>query len=114
MISDWVLKFAEPIIDNPAMCEKFVSAAKKHPNDISKLRKFILSHGDLVHGCFFPDTDIDILTAIVLRFVYDNIFQKVLFGELRNSGEVVTSIEAAMQTSVEPKRGESSSPLLSC
>lgn len=114
MISDWVLKFAEPIVESPVMCEKFVSAAKKHPHDISRLRKFMLSHGDLVHGALYPDTDIDILTAIVLRYVHDNIFQKVLFRGLRNTGEVVTYIEASMQTNVEPKRGESASPLLYC
>lgn len=106
MISDWVLKIAEPVVDNPNRRESFISAAKKQPNDIAKLKKFMMNHGELVHGSLFPDTDIDVLTAIVLRFVHDNIFQKVLFGDLRNPGEVITSIEASMQTNVEPKRGK--------
>lgn len=98
-----MLKFAEPIVDNP---EEFVSTAKKRHNDIIKLRKYIAIHGDLVHGTLYPDTDIDVLTAIVLRYVHDSIFQMVLFGDMRGTGDVITSIEVSMQNNVEPKRGE--------
>lgn len=105
-ISDWVLKFAEPIVDNPTLRDSFVAAAKEQHRDILKLRRFILDRGDFVNGLLYPDTDIDILIAIVLRYIHENIFQKVLLGGMRDAGEIVTAIEGSMQTNVEPKRGE--------
>jgi hypothetical protein len=101
-----VQKFADPIVDNEEKFLKFVARAKRHPEDTAKLQRFMANQPDLIHGCLYPETDVDILTSLVLRFVNDNIFQKGVPGAPAYYGEVIAQIEGSMQLHVEPKRGE--------
>jgi hypothetical protein len=95
----------DPILDDDDRMDDVLAAAKKRPADIQRLKRYIQSQGDLVHGCMFPETDIDIMIAVVMRFLQDHIFQKILFGAAPDTVETITLVEASMQTNVEPKRG---------
>lgn len=95
----------EPILDDDDRIDDVLAAAKKRPGDVQKLKRYIHGQGDLVHGCMFPETDIDIMIAVVMRFLQDHIFQKILFGAAPDAVETITFVEASMQTNVEPKRG---------
>jgi len=97
---------ADPIIDDEANLQHAIARAKKAPEDVAKLRTCIGNHPDLIHGCLYPETDVDIMISIVLRHLNDNIFQKGVPGNVRQLGEAVGQIEASMQSHVEPKRGE--------
>ncbi|KAK0705552.1 hypothetical protein B0H67DRAFT_497653 [Lasiosphaeris hirsuta] len=103
-ITDWVTKFAEPILDDPSKMDEVLSSAKKRPADFRGIRNYMTHNSDLVSGCMFPETDIDILIAIVTRFLHDNVFQMNLFGALPEAVEVLSFLEASMQNNVEPKR----------
>lgn len=85
--------------------EEIVTSAKKKPAEFLKLKKHIQNHADLTNGCLFPETDVDIIIAIVTRFLHDNVFQKVLFGMVPLVVEVITYVETSMLSNVEPKRG---------
>lgn len=104
-ITDWVTNFMDPILDDDDRIDDVLAAAKERPGDVQKLKRYIRSQGDLVHGCMFPETDIDIMIAVVMRFLQDHIFQKILFGAAADAVEAITFVEASMQTNVEPKRG---------
>lgn len=95
----------DPILDDNDKMDEIVSAAKKRPLETQKLKKYMHSYGDLVHGSMFPETDTDILLAIIMRFLQEHIFQKVLFGTVPSVVEVLALVESSMQTNVEPKRG---------
>ncbi|KAL2130857.1 hypothetical protein VTI74DRAFT_5847 [Chaetomium olivicolor] len=103
-ITDWVTNFMDPILDDDDRIDEILAATKKRPADLQRLRKYMHQQGDLVHGCMFPETDIDIMIALVMRFLQDNIFQKILFGALPDIIEVLSFVEASMQTNVEPRR----------
>lgn len=105
-VTDWVTDFTEPALDNDDKQDEVVVAAKKRPGDIQKLRGYLRSQPDLAYGCMYPETDIDIFIAIVMRYLQDHIFQKVLYGATADAVETINFLEASMQTNVEPKRGD--------
>ncbi len=95
----------EPIVDDPEKMDSLLLNLKKRPGDFGKLRKLMLKYGDLVNGCHYPETDVDVAIAAVLRWLHDEIFQTILYGVAPQVVELISFIESAMQTSVEPKRG---------
>ncbi|EAQ84165.1 hypothetical protein CHGG_10569 [Chaetomium globosum CBS 148.51] len=103
-ITDWVTNFIDPILDDDNKMDDVLAAAKQRPADVQKLKRYLHSQGDLVYGCMFPETDIDILIAVVMRFLQDHIFQKILYGAVPKTVEVISFLEGQMQTNVEPKR----------
>jgi hypothetical protein len=96
----------DPILDDDDKMDDVLAAAKKRPADVQKLKRYLNSQGDLIYGCMFPETDIDILIAVVMRFLQDHIFQKILYGAVPETVEVISFLEGQMQTNVEPKRGK--------
>jgi hypothetical protein len=104
-ITDWVTNLMDPILDDEDRINEVLAAAKKRPTDIQKLKRYMHSQGDLVYGSMFPETDIDILIAVVMRFLQDHIFQKILCGAMPEVVEVLTFAEGSMQNNVEPRRG---------
>ncbi len=104
-ITDWVTNFMDPILDDDDKMDTVLTAARKRPADLQKLKKYLHTQGDLIHGTMFPETDIDILIAVTMRFLQDHIFQKILFGAAPGIVEVLSSLEASMQNNVEPRRG---------
>ncbi|KAL6787810.1 hypothetical protein J3E68DRAFT_417200 [Trichoderma sp. SZMC 28012] len=104
-VQDWVQKFMEPWLDDyEAGIEALATSVRKQSGEASKFKKALHKHPDLVHACLFPETDEDIIAGIIMRFLNDHIFQKVLYGSAQNYTEMVSFIETQMQTSVEPKR----------
>lgn len=91
--------------DYEAGIEALATSARKQSGEAAKFRKTLQKYPDLVHGCMFPETDEDIIVAIIMRYLNDHIFQKVLYGSAQQYTEMVSFIETQMQTAVEPKRG---------
>lgn len=106
-VTEWVTKFLDPILDDDDKTDEALMLAIKKAPEVERLRKYMHSQGDLVNACMYPDTDIDILIALVMRFLQDNIFQKTLIGAVPSAVEVLSYVEGSMQTNVEPKRGQS-------
>ncbi|RFU81307.1 hypothetical protein TARUN_881 [Trichoderma arundinaceum] len=106
-VQDWVQKFMDPWLDDyEAGFEALTVAARKQSGEAAKFKRTLHKYPDLVHGCMFPETDEDIIVAIVMRFLNDHIFQKVLYGSAQNYTEMVSFIETQMQSAVEPKRAD--------
>lgn len=104
-VQDWVQKFMDPWLDDyEAGVEALVTGARKQSGEAAKFRRTLQKYPDLVHGCMFPETDEDIIVAIIMRYLNDHIFQKVLYGSGQQYTEMVSFIETQMQTAVEPKR----------
>ena len=105
-MEDWVHKLLDPLLEeHEAGVESIMSAARKRPVDGARFRKTLQSQPDLVNACTYPEVDEDILAAVILRFVHDRIFQKILYGSIHSYVEMISFVESMMQTEVEPKRG---------
>ncbi|KAK5997204.1 hypothetical protein PT974_02557 [Cladobotryum mycophilum] len=104
-VQDWVQKFMNPWLDDyEAGIEALVAKASKQSNEVSRFRRTMQKYPDLIHGSMFSETDEDIIVAIIMRFLNDNIFQKVLYGSIQHYTEMISFIENMMQASVEPRR----------
>ncbi|KAK1977557.1 hypothetical protein LZ30DRAFT_601031 [Colletotrichum cereale] len=104
-ITDWVSKFMDPILDDYDQgVEDILMSARRKPTEALRLKRTIHIYPDLVRGSTFPETDEDIIVAIIMRFLNDNIFQKVLYGSIADYVEVLSLVETALQNYVEPKR----------
>ncbi|KAK3320534.1 hypothetical protein B0T19DRAFT_242606 [Cercophora scortea] len=103
-VAEWIGKLADPIVEDPEKINAVVALARKRPADVAKLRRYLDHHIELINGCIFPETDIDILIAIVMRFLQDNVFQPQLFGCMSTAVQALGFIEHSMQNYVEPKR----------
>lgn len=103
-VSDWVDKLMSPALDDEDAPAELTRIARKSPGEISWLKRNMQKHGDLVQGSMFAETDIDIGIAIIMRYLYDNIFQKILYDTVSSQVNVLTFVEGSMQTNVEPKR----------
>ncbi|KAK2051264.1 hypothetical protein LY76DRAFT_688464 [Colletotrichum caudatum] len=104
-ITDWVAKFMDPILDDYDQgVEDVLTNARRKPTDALRLKRAMHTYPDLVRGSTFPETDEDIIVAIIMRFLNDNIFQKVLYGSIADYVEVLSFVETALQNQVEPKR----------
>ncbi|KAB5583556.1 hypothetical protein GE09DRAFT_1278750 [Coniochaeta sp. 2T2.1] len=105
-ISEWVQKFIEPTIDNEKAFQQAVERARKDPEDVVILKQYMGCHPDLIHGCLYPETDVDIIVSIILRFISEFVFQSGIPGNVKHLGEAISQIEASMQSHVEPKRDQ--------
>ncbi|KXH56693.1 hypothetical protein CSAL01_10934 [Colletotrichum salicis] len=104
-ISDWVSKFMDPYLDDHEKgVEDLIMTARRRPSDALKLKQVIHLYPDLVRGAVFPETDEDVVVAIIIRFINDNIFQKIMYGSIANYVEVLSFVETALQNHVDPKR----------
>lgn len=105
-VQDWVEKFMQPYLDDHEEgVETVLAIARKRTSDANKFKRVLHQYPDLVHGSMFPETDEDIITSLIMRFMYDNIFQSIIYGSIQHYVEVISFLENNMQMSVEPKRG---------
>ncbi|KAM0561717.1 hypothetical protein ACHAPJ_002886 [Fusarium lateritium] len=104
-VQDWVQKFMNPWLeDHNEGVDALLASIKKRGAEANKFKLVLQQYPDLVHGCWFPETDEDILTSLIMRFLHDNVFQTVLYGTAGHYIETISFIENQMQASVEPKR----------
>ncbi|KAM0381211.1 hypothetical protein ACHAPY_005414 [Fusarium culmorum] len=104
-VQDWVQKFMDPWLDDHQEgVDSLLSNAKKRAVDATRFKHILYQYPDLLHGASFPETDEDIITSVIMRYLHDHIFQTVLYGMISRYVEVISFIEKEMQMSVEPKR----------
>ncbi|KAL7927806.1 hypothetical protein ACQKWADRAFT_13779 [Trichoderma austrokoningii] len=104
-VQDWAQKFMGFWLDDcEAGVEVLATQARKNPGEATKFKKVVHKYPDLIHGSMFPETDEDIIVAVIMRYLNDHIFQKVLYGSISNYTDMVSFIETQMQSAVEPKR----------
>ena len=94
-----------PRLENEEFVQYIANKARKNHPDLAKIKRHLTKHPDFVNGATYPDTDIDIGAALIMRFLHDNIFQKVLYGAIPEIVEAITLVDTSMQTNLEPKRG---------
>lgn len=105
-VQDWVQKLMAPYLDDHERgVQQVLTMAKKHNAETLSFKRSLQAQPDLVHASMFPETDEDIIAALVLRYLHDAIFQRILYGALDHYTEVLSLVETHMQVSVEPKRG---------
>ncbi|KND94052.1 hypothetical protein TOPH_01194 [Tolypocladium ophioglossoides CBS 100239] len=104
-VQDWVQKLMGPVLDDVAVgAEEIMSHARHRPSDATRFKKTIRQYPDLVHASMLPETDEDIIVGVILRYLHDNIFQKILYGSIQHYTEIISFVENLLQTAVEPKR----------
>jgi hypothetical protein len=82
-----------------------MGTAKRRPADTARFKAALQSHPDLVHATMYPETDEDILIAIIMRFINQHIFQQIMYGAADYHTDVFNFVETNMHSTVEPKRG---------
>ena len=96
----------DPVLaDEPQMAE-LVALSKKKGSELSPIKKYLDRHPDLLHGIHFQETDVDVVIGIIMRFLHDTIFQRVLYGIVGHLVLSVGFLESSMQSNVEPRRGK--------
>lgn len=105
-MSEWTYKFAVPVLNDAVAVDFISSMARKRAAEVGRLRKMLADHKDLAHGTMFPDTDLELVNAIIMRYLHDNIFQKTLYGAFSNCVEALNFVEQNMQNNVHPRRGK--------
>ncbi|KAG8669584.1 hypothetical protein FPOAC2_08918 [Fusarium poae] len=104
-VQDWVQKFmATWLDDHQEGADALLSNVKRRAVDATRFKHLLYQYPDLIHGASFPETDEDIITSVIMRYLHDHIFQTVLYGTIARYVEVISFIEKEMQMSVEPKR----------
>ncbi|KAF4339986.1 hypothetical protein FBEOM_6070 [Fusarium beomiforme] len=103
-VQDWVQKLMSQWMDGGDDVDAFLNHAKKCKADVSSFKSVLDQYPDLIHGFNFPETDEDIITSVIMRYLHDKIFQSVLYGFAPRSVQTITSIENLMHVSVKPKR----------
>ncbi|RGP62003.1 hypothetical protein FLONG3_10373 [Fusarium longipes] len=104
-VQDWVQKFMDPWLDEDQEgFDALINNARKRAVDATRFKNVMYQYPDLIHGASFPETDEDIITSVIMRYLHDHIFQTVLYGTITRYVEVISFIEKEMQMSVEPKR----------
>ncbi|KAF5533100.1 hypothetical protein FMEXI_12020 [Fusarium mexicanum] len=101
----------------------FLTHAKRHIADGDRFERILRKYSDLMNGLNFPETDEDIVTSVILRYLHVRVFQSVLYDAIPRSVQAIAFIENHMRASVEPKRdhftvrtwtAEAYNTLLSC
>ena len=95
----------DPILDDDKKQMDVSLVARKHPEAVRHMKKYIHENADLFNGMFYPETDVEICVAIIMRFVHEKIFQRVLYGSVSSATKILKIIENSMQNNVTPKRG---------
>lgn len=104
-VRDWVEKVMAPYLDDHERgVHQILSSAKRQTAEAMSFKRSLQAHPDLVNACIIPETDEDIIVALILRYLHDNIFQKILYGALDHYTVVLSLVETHMQMSVEPRR----------
>ena len=102
----------DPVLADEPMMAELVTMAKKKNSEFQLVKKYLEKYPDLLHGTNFPETDVDVVIGLIMRFLHDNVLQKVLYGAVAPLVSHVNLIESSMQTNVEPKRGRRQSRFL--
>jgi hypothetical protein len=100
-----------PRLDDEEFVSNIAHKARRNHQDLTKIKKHLIKHADLVNGAMYPDTDIDLGAALIMRFLHDHIFQKVLYGAVPEVVDGITFVDTSMQTNLEPRRGECIAPI---
>lgn len=105
-ITEWVTKLMQPILDNPEKLYAVITATKKDWSALRDFRRSMHDQEDLIHACNLPDTDVDILVAIVVRYVHMFVLREPLLGEYKSELRLLDEVERAMNTDGPHKRGK--------
>ncbi|KAL8287972.1 hypothetical protein RB597_000185 [Gaeumannomyces tritici] len=105
-VSDCVERLVEPTLDSDALRKETLMRARKHPTTWSGILKHMYQQPDLAQAACYPDTDLDVLIAMVMRHLNERVFQTTLYGVRPAHVAAVAAIENAMATHVEPRRDQ--------
>lgn len=105
-VSDCVERLVGPTLDSDALHKEVLQRARKHPTTWAGILKHMYQQPDLAQAAEYPDTDLDVLTAIVMRHLNEHVFQTTLYGARPAHVAAVAAIENAMATHVEPRRDQ--------
>ncbi|KAF5714204.1 hypothetical protein FMUND_7534 [Fusarium mundagurra] len=123
-IQDWVQKLMNPWLEDCGDdAHTFLTHTRRRIVDADRFKRILREYPDLMNGLNFPETDEDIVTSVILRYLHVRVFQSVLYDAIPRSAQTISFIENHMRASVEPKRNhftvrtwtaEAYNTLLSC
>ena len=106
-VQDFVAKLMKPWLeDQDNGTKKPPKRFSQRPEVLKRFQAAFRHQLDLVNASYYPETDEDILSALILRYLWDNVIETNLYGCIPNYINHLEVIESSLMTTVEPKRGE--------
>lgn len=106
-VQDLVAQLMKPWLDDQEIgVRKILKMAERRPGDVKSFQAAIGKQTDLVNASGYVETDEDILVALILRHLWDNVIESNLYGCILNYTKTIRLIEDSLTTAVEPNRGE--------
>ncbi|KAI0458291.1 hypothetical protein F5B21DRAFT_500553 [Xylaria acuta] len=95
-ISSWVEKWTDELVDDTDLSKHWMDSLKYFPQAINQLRQFLDSNPDLSSAVGYPDSDQDIISACILRFIGQRMFEGIPCSIPSYIAEALQKIEHSM------------------
>ncbi|TGJ83112.1 hypothetical protein E0Z10_g5647 [Xylaria hypoxylon] len=102
-VINWVDKWTDDFIVEKDFLRRFLEFFNNGPEIATRFRQFIHSNQDLLSAVGYPDTDQDILSACIVRFVWQRVFGEVSCSISSGTAESLKKIEHTMSLCTAPK-----------
>ncbi|KAI8634301.1 hypothetical protein F5Y19DRAFT_470485 [Xylariaceae sp. FL1651] len=105
-VNTWVQTLLDPILDSTVLGSEVLTEINSDASVAEPLFQYIDANGDLKRTLQYQGTDEWVLTAIIIRFLVDQVFEKGLHDLSHQPMRILHSIENAMRTIHSPPRTE--------
>lgn len=108
-IGTWVEKLMKRLLDSSIKMNG-LAASGLYPDPVALqiLRDAICYDNELLHACFVPDTEVEVISSLVMRWLRGFIFNVPLPGwqPQLELGKQLDMLQSSMGEHVHPKRGK--------
>ncbi|KAI0412055.1 hypothetical protein F5X98DRAFT_380135 [Xylaria grammica] len=103
-IDVWVEKWTGKFIDDKQFVEEWLTGLSHFTPAIARFQQFLRSNDDLYQAVGYPDSDLQILSAFILRFVWQGAFERIPRGDTSLGGVItlLKRIELTMSRCTRP------------
>ncbi|RYP13981.1 hypothetical protein DL765_006647 [Monosporascus sp. GIB2] len=96
-LDSWVGSWLAKVIGNQTAESQFLRRAKADPALMEPFRAAIQRDQDIKNATAWPETDIEVLTTFISRFLQEELFQKPIYGVRTQTVEFVESVAETMR-----------------
>ncbi|KAI0487192.1 hypothetical protein F4859DRAFT_527322 [Xylaria cf. heliscus] len=102
-ITIWVEEWTDKFLHDTEFPKRWMDSLKHFPHVINQLRQFLDSNPDLLSAIGYVDSDQDIISACIVRFIEKNIFGETPCSISPHAAGVMQNIEHNMLLCTTPK-----------
>ncbi|KAI1121718.1 hypothetical protein F5Y10DRAFT_271793 [Nemania abortiva] len=99
----WVEKWTDKLIDNEGFRNEWINSLHHFPRAVHKFQQLLSCNQDLLSTIGYVDSDQDIMSACILRFVRQKIFGDMPCGIVSRRVELLQEVESTLPLCTAPK-----------